>query len=193
MGLETDHIVKTSTKMTIEAEGITIIEVATEIIGPIIGITVDPTIETTTEIAIGTITDQIIEEMTVTRVMVTEIRTMIGLEKGIEIGETGVAQEESSQSRSSSRSQSRQSRSNTRNRDRSEARSRSSSCVSTNRNRCRCYRCNEYDHFARKCPNDATGRYSDDAKGSLLRMLDTDQTYALDYAEGEDYGMDLNM
>ena len=30
-------------------------------------------------------------------------------------------------------------------------------------------------------------------KGSLLRMLDTDQTYALDYADGEDYDMDLNM
>ena len=29
--------------------------------------------------------------------------------------------------------------------------------------------------------------------GSLLRMLDTDQTYALDYADGEDYDMDLNM
>ena len=44
-----------------------------------------------------------------------------------------------------------------------------------------------------KCPNDVTGRNSDDAKGYLLRMLDTDQTYALDYAEGEDYGMDFNM
>ena len=33
----------------------------------------------------------------------------------------------------------------------------------------------------------------DDTGGSLLRMLDTDQTYALDYADGEDYDMDLNM
>ena len=37
------------------------------------------------------------------------------------------------------------------------------------------------------------GRNSDDAKGSLLRMLDTDQTHTLDYADGEDYDMDLNM
>ena len=35
----------------------------------------------------------------------------------------------------------------------SRSRSRSSSCVSTNRDRSRCYRCNEYDHFARECPN----------------------------------------
>ena len=34
---------------------------------------------------------------------------------------------------------------------------------------------------------------SDDMGGSLLRMLDTDQTYALNYADGEDYDMDLNM
>ena len=70
---------------------------------------------------------------------------------------------------------------------------RSSSRVSTNRDRHRCYRCNEYDHFARECPNDATDRNSDDTGGSLLRMLDTDQTYTLDYADGEDYDMDLNV
>ena len=64
------------------------------------------------------------------------------------------------------------SRNDTRNRDRSESRSRSSSHVSTNRDRHRCYRCNEYDHFATECPNDATCRNSEDAKGSLLRMLD---------------------
>ena len=45
----------------------------------------------------------------------------------------------------------------------------------------------------RECPNDTTGRNSGDAKGSLLRMSDTDQTYALDYADGEDFDMDLNM
>ena len=78
-------------------------------------------------------------------------------------------------------------------RDRSESRSRSSSHVSTNRDRCRCYRCNEYDDFARECPNDVTDGSSDDMGGSLLRMLDPDQTYALNYADGEDYDMDLNM
>ena len=77
--------------------------------------------------------------------------------------------------------------------DRSESRSRSSSCVNTNQDRSRCYRCNEFDHFARECPNDTTGRNSSDAEGSLLRMSDTDQTYALDYADGEDFDMDLNM
>ena len=42
-------------------------------------------------------------------------------------------------------------------------------------------------------PMDATDRNSDNMGGSLLRMLDTDQTYALDYTDGEDYDMDLNM
>ena len=32
---------------------------------------------------------------------------------------------------------------------------------------------------------------SDDMGGSLLRMLDPDETYALNYADGEDYDMDL--
>ena len=93
---------------------------------------------------------------------------------------------ESSQSRSSSQNRyknRRQSRDDARNRERSESRSRSSSHVSTNRDRSRCYRCNDYDHFARECPNDATGRNSSDAKGSLLRMTDADQTYALHYAD----------
>ena len=53
---------------------------------PIIGIIVGPEIETTTEMVGGTIIDQIIEGTTVTRGMVTEIRTMVGLEKGIEEG-----------------------------------------------------------------------------------------------------------
>ena len=38
-----------------------------------------------------------------------------------------------------------------------------------------------------------TDRSSDDMGGSLLRMLDPDQTYALNYADGEDYDIDLNM
>ena len=105
---------------------------------------------------------------------------------------------ESSQSRSSSRSQNRyenrrQSRDDARNRDRSESRSSSSSCVSTNRDRSRCYRFNEYDHFAGESPNNTTGRNSGDTEGTLLGMSDADQTYALDYADGEDFAMDLNM
>ena len=47
--------------------------------------------------------------------------------------------------------------------------------------------------FARECPNDTPNRNSSDAEGSLLRMSDTDQTYALDYTDGEDFDMGLNM
>ena len=85
----------------------------------------------------------------------------------------------------------RQDRNNTRDREsgaRSKSRSRSSSHVSTNRDRCRCYRCNEYDHFARECPNRGTDGSSDE-----MGMLDQDETYALNYAEGEDFDMNLNM
>ena len=57
---------------------------------PIIEIIVGPEIETTTEMVVGTIIDHIIEGMTVTRDMVIEIRTTVGLEKRIE---EGVAQE----------------------------------------------------------------------------------------------------
>ena len=64
-----------------------------EITDPIIGIVVDPMIETTTQMVVGTIIDQIIEGMTVTRGMVTGIRTMVDPERGIERGEIGVAQE----------------------------------------------------------------------------------------------------
>ena len=103
---------------------------------------------------------------------------------------------ESSQSRSGSQNRyqsRRQNRDNTRNEDRSESRSRSSSHISTNRDRSRCYRCNEYDHFARECPNNIPGRSTNNAEDSLLRMTDTDQAYTLDYTDGEDFNMDLNM
>ena len=66
---------------------------ATEFTDPILGITVGPEIETTTGMVAGTIIDQIIEGMTVTIGMVTEIRTTVDPERGIEIGEIGVAQE----------------------------------------------------------------------------------------------------
>ena len=65
----------------------------TEIIGPIIGITVGPKIKTTTEMIIGTIIDQIIEGKTVTKGMVTETRTMADPGIEIEIGGIGVAPE----------------------------------------------------------------------------------------------------
>ena len=91
MGLETGHIVETGTKIIIEEGETTTIEVVTEITGPIIGITVGPEIETTTEMVTGTITDLIIEGKTVTKGMVTEIRTTVDPE--IEIGGIGVAPE----------------------------------------------------------------------------------------------------
>ena len=34
---------------------------------------------------------------------------------------------------------------------------------------------------------------SDDTGASLLRMLDPDETYALNYTDGEEYDMDLSM
>ena len=66
------------------------------------------------------------------------------------------------------------------------SRSRSSSPVSTNRDRAGCYRCNEYDHFARECPN----IMSDDEQEAVLQLLaQEDQTEALNYSEG----CDLNL
>ena len=95
IGLEIGLIVETGIKITIEEEE-TIIEVVIETTDPTIGIVVGPEIGTTTEIAIGTIIDQIIEWMIVTKCMEIEIRTAVGLEKGTEIG---VVQRESSPSR----------------------------------------------------------------------------------------------
>ena len=65
------------------------------------------------------------------------------------------------------RSRDRGQRSQTTSREREvRSRSRSSSHVSTNRDRSRCYRCNEYDHFARECPN----VMSDDGQVANLQM-----------------------
>ena len=75
---------ETSIKIIIEEEETTI-EVVTETTDPIIGIVVSPKTETITEMEIGTITDQIIEGMTATKCMEIEIRTVVGLETGIEI------------------------------------------------------------------------------------------------------------
>ena len=66
--------------------------------------------------------------------------------------------------------------------------------MSTNRDRSRCYRCNEYDHFARECPNNnAKGRDIHSSEDSLLRMTDNDPAYILNYTDGEDFNLDLNM
>ena len=66
--------------------------------------------------------------------------------------------------------------------------------MSTNRDRSRCYRCNEYDHFAQECPNNnAQGRDIHSSEDSLLRMTDNDPAYTLNYTDGEDFDLDLNM
>ena len=75
----------------------------------------------------------------------------------------------------------------------SQSRSRSSSHVGTNQDRSRCYRCNEYNHFARECPNDTSGRNSNNTQDSLLRMTDDEHAYGLNYTIGEDFDMALNM
>ena len=69
-------------------------------------------------------------------------------------------QRERTESRDTDRSRERESRST--------ARSRSSSHVNTNRNKLRCYRCSEYDHFARECPNMLT----DEESGSDSEDID---------------------
>ena len=92
-----------------------------------------------------------------------------------------------SQSRNRDRSSSRQEeqRSRTKSRDRnrenrSTTRSRSNSCVNTNRYRQRCFRCSEYDHLARECPNTLTDNESDseseDLDDSTWQMLSQDET-----------------
>ena len=78
-------IAETSTKIIIEEEETTV-EVVIGTTGPIIGIVVGPKTETITEMGIGTTINQTIEGMTVTKGTETEIRTVVGLEKGIEIG-----------------------------------------------------------------------------------------------------------
>ena len=132
--------------------------------------------------------------MIVIKGMAIGTKIMVGL--GTEMEGIGAAPGESSQSRSSSQNRyedRRQSRDNNRNGDRSKSRSRSSSHVSTNQDRSRCYRCNEYNHFARECPNDTSDRNSNNTRDSLLRMTGNEHAYALDYANGEDFDMALNM
>ena len=55
-----------------------------------------------------------------------------------------------------------------------------------------CYRCSEYDHFARECPNALTDDSSDELEGATLQMLTQDETPFLDYSKMGLNG-DLNM
>ena len=85
IGPEIGLIVETDTKIIIE-EVETIIDVVIETTGPIKGKVVGPETGTITEMGIATTIDQIIEVMIVIKGMKIEIRTVVGLEKGIEIG-----------------------------------------------------------------------------------------------------------
>ena len=161
IGPEIGFIAETSTKIIIEEEETTI-EMVIETTDPTTGIVVGPETETITEMEIGTIIDQIIEGMIVTRGMEMEIRITVGLEKGMEIG---VVLEEVPNPEVAINLRTEMiigDRVEIILRDRSESRSRSTYHVSTNRDRCRCYRCNEYDHLARECPNDVTDGSSDE-------------------------------
>ena len=60
---------------------------------------------------------------------------------------------------------------------RSPSSSRSRSRTNTNRDRIRCFRCREYDHFANKCPNQATDesdKESNSARSVSLHLADSD-------------------
>ena len=61
-------------------------------------------------------------------------------------------------------------------RSQSSSRSRSSSRTTTNRDRVRCFRCREYDHYARECPNSPvdTSDRGNDAAESLQMLADSD-------------------
>ena len=93
MVLETNHLVEIGTKIAIGEEETTTTETITGIIDPIIGITVDPEIETFTEMVRGTIIDQIIEGKTATKGMIIESRTTVDSWIEIEIGRIRVAPE----------------------------------------------------------------------------------------------------
>ena len=87
IGPEIGLIVGITTKIIIEEEETTmVIEVVIETTGPITEIVVGPETETIIEMGICTTIDQTTEGVIVTKGMETEIRTTVGLGKGIEIG-----------------------------------------------------------------------------------------------------------
>ena len=117
---ETDHIVEISIKIAIEEGETTVTEVAIEIIGPIIEITVGPEKGTATEMAIGITIDQTKEEMIVIKGMVIEVKITVDL--GTEIGGIGVVPGKVPNPAADPKTDMkgrRQSRDDTRNRDRS--------------------------------------------------------------------------
>ena len=84
IGPDIGLIAGTITKIIIEEEETTLIEVVVKTTGPITEIVVGPETETIIEMGIGTTIDQAVEETIVTRGMETEVRIAAG--PGIEIG-----------------------------------------------------------------------------------------------------------
>ena len=190
---EMDHTVEIGIHL-IEAE-----EILTDILDQIIevdqGITIDGT---DTGKVIGVIVpDKITEETTIqiTKDKIIEnkgIEVQVGII--IEITIETIPREKFEQSRDTSRDRSRerqlqpQSRTESEgrrdsDRSRTESRFRSRSIVSTNRDRIRCYKCREYNHFARECPNVITDEDSDhsDLDQVTLQMLTQDNLVDSDY------------
>ena len=77
------------------------------------------------------------------------------------------------------------------NRDRSSSnsRSRSGSRANTNRDSTRCYKCREYDHFARDCPNSREERDLE----QLQQMLNMEEQNHRIESSDDDYGSPLNL
>ena len=108
IGPEIGLIVGTITKIIMEEEETTMaIEVVIETIGPTTEIAVGPLTETIIEMGIGTTIDQTIEGMIVTKDMETEIRTVVGLRERERVRSSS---RESSQSRGGNQSNRDQSR-----------------------------------------------------------------------------------
>ena len=79
--------------------------------------------------------------------------------------------------------------SSSRDRSSSNSRLRSGSRANTNRDRIRCYKCREYDHFTRDCPNSREERDLE----QLQRMLNMEeQTHRIE-SRDEDYKSPLNL
>ena len=94
---------------------------------------------------------------------------------GIEIG---LAVEMKGQrSRAESRDRDRENRSTTR--------SRPSSNVKTNRDRLICFRCSEYDHLARECPNALTDEESEMSRKTEVRAEESFAMNAAGHTRGE--------
>ena len=77
------------------------------------------------------------------------------------------------------------------NRDRSSSNSRlrSGSRANTNRDRIRCYKCREYDHFARDCPNSREERDLE----QLQQMLNMEEQSHRTESSDDDYRSPLNL